>query len=93
MNWKRVKRCNEKTYLKGIEKKNRKFKRKVKQKQDEINLLEYKEIKDRTKIINSLIEETLTEELNNNKEVESEFEDLIKEESEEDDDWLENNYK
>ena len=79
--------------MKNLQKKNRKFKRKVKQKQNKINLLEYKEIKDRIETINSLIEETLTEELNNNKEVESEFEDLIKEESEEDDDWLENNYE
>jgi len=72
--------------LKNLQKKNRKFKRKVKQKQNKINLLEYKEIKDRIETINSLIEETLTEELNNIEEVKSKFKDLIEEESEEDDD-------
>ena len=79
--------------LKNLQEKNRKFKRKIRQKQDEVNLLEYKEIKDRTETINSLIEETLKEELNNIEEVEPESEDSTKIESEEDDDWLENNYE
>src|SRR6266542_2202082 len=72
--------------LKNLQEKNRKFKRKIRQKQDEVNLLEYKEIKDRTETINSLIEETLNEELNNIEEVEPESEDLTEEESEEEDD-------
>ncbi len=72
--------------LKNLQEKNRKFKRKIRQKQDEINLLEYKEIKDMNDTINSLIEETLKEELNNIEEVEPESEDLTKIESEEDDD-------
>ncbi len=72
--------------LKNLQEKNRKFKRKIKQKQDEINLLEYKEIKNRIETINSLIEETLTEELNNIKKVEFKPKDLIEVESEEDDD-------
>ncbi len=46
--------------------------------------MDYKEIKDRTKIINSIIEETLTRELNNIEEVESKSKDLTEEESEED---------
>src|SRR6266536_19035 len=71
--------------LKNLQEKNRKFKRKIKQKQDEVNLLEYKKIKDRTETINSLIEETLNEELNNIEEVEPESEDSTKIESEEDD--------
>ena len=78
--------------LKNLQEKNRKFKRKIKQKQDEINHLEYKEIKDRTETLDSLIKETLVEELNNIEEVESEPKDLTEKESE-DDDWLENNYK
>jgi len=72
--------------LKNLQEKNRKFKRKIRQKQDEIILLDYKEVKDRTEMINSLIEETLNEELNNIKEVELESEDSTKIESEEDDD-------
>ncbi len=44
-------------------------------------------------MINFIIKETLTKELNNIKEVKSKSEDLIKVESEEDEDWLENNYK
>jgi len=72
--------------LKNLQEKNRKFKRKIKQKQDEINHLEYKEIKDRTETLDSLIKETLTEELNNIEEVESESEDLTEKESEENDD-------
>jgi len=72
--------------LKNLQEKNRKFKRKIRQKQDEVNLLEYKEIKDRTETINSLIEETLKEELNNNKEVEPESEDSTEIESEDDND-------
>ena len=44
-------------------------------------------------MINSLIEETLNEELNNIEEVEPESEDSTEIESEEDDDWLENNYE
>src|SRR6266498_1772394 len=72
--------------LKNFQEKNRKFKRKIRQKQDEVNLLEYKEIKDRTETINSLIEETLKEELNNIEEVEPESEDSTEIESEEDDD-------
>ena len=79
--------------LKNLQEKNRKFKRKIKQKQDEVNLLEYKEIKDRTEMINSLIEEILKEELNNIEEVEPESEDLTEIESEEDDDWLNNSYE
>jgi len=71
--------------LKNLQKKNKKFRRKIKQNQDGINLLEYKEVKDGTETINSLIKETLTEKLNNIKEVESEPEDLIEEESENDD--------
>src|SRR6266542_3810735 len=51
--------------LKNLQEKNRKFKRKIRQKQDEINLLEYKEIKDMNETINSLIEETLNEEREN----------------------------
>src|SRR6266540_3749005 len=61
--------------LKNLQEKNRKFKRKIKQSQNGINLLEYKEIKDRTETINSLIKETLNEELNNIEEVEPESED------------------
>src|SRR6266498_687779 len=72
--------------LKNLQEKNRKFKRKIRQKQDEINLLEYKEIKDINKTISSLIEEILNEKLNNIKEVEPESEDLTKVESEEEDD-------
>ena len=64
MNWKRVKRCNEKTYLKGIEKKNRKFKRKVKQKQNKINLLEYKKINNKIKVINFLIKKIINKKIN-----------------------------
>ena len=79
--------------LKNLQEKNRKFKRKIRQKQDEVNLLEYKEIKNRTETINSLIEETLNEELNNNEKVEFESENLIEIESEEDDDWLNNSYE
>src|SRR6266540_6003618 len=67
-------------------KKNKKFKRKIRQKQDEVNLLEYREIKDRTETINSLIEETLKKELNNIEEAESESEDSTEIESEENDD-------
>ncbi len=78
--------------LKNLQEKNRKFKRKIRQKQDEINLLKYKEIKDMNKTINSLIKETLNEELNNIEEVEPESEDSTEVESEEDDDWLENSY-
>src|SRR6266542_770357 len=72
--------------LKNLQEKNRKFKRKIRQKQDEINLLEYKEIKDINETINSLIEETLNEELNNIEEVEPELENLTEVESEEEDD-------
>ena len=72
--------------LKNLQEKNRKFKRKIRQKQDEVNLLEYKEIKDRTETINSLIKETLNEELNNIEEVKPESEDSTEIESEEDDD-------
>ena len=79
--------------LKNLQEKNRKFKRKIRQKQDEINLLEYKEIKDRNETINSLIEEILNEELNNIEEVEPESEDLTEVESEEEDDWLNNSYE
>ncbi len=71
--------------LKNLQEKNRKFKRKIRQKWDEVNLLEYKEIKDKTETINSLIEETLKEELNNIEEVESEPEESTEAESEEDD--------
>ena len=71
--------------LKNLQEKNRKFKRKIRQKQDEVNLLEYREIKDRTEMINSLIEETLTKELNNIEEVESESEESTEAKSEEDD--------
>ncbi len=78
--------------LKNLQEKNRKFKKKIRQKQDEINLLEYKEIKDINETINSLIEETLNEELNNIEEVELESENLT-EESEEDNNWLENCYE
>ena len=56
-------------------------------------MLEYKEIKDMNETINSLIEETLNEELNNIEEVESKSEDSTEVESEEDDDWLENSYE
>ena len=79
--------------LKNLQEKNRKFKRKIRQKQDEIILLDYKEVKDRTEMINSLIEETLNKELNNIEEVKPESEDSTEIESEEDDDWLENNYE
>jgi len=72
--------------LKNFQEKNRKFKRKIRQKQDEINLLEYKEIKDITETINSLIEEILNEKLNNIEEVELESENLTEVESEEDND-------
>ncbi len=72
--------------LKNLQEKNRKFKKRIRQKQDEVNLLEYKEIKDRTETINSLIEETLNEELNNIEEVEPESEDSTKIEFEENDD-------
>src|SRR6266540_7325731 len=72
--------------LKNFEEKRRKFERKIRQKRDEINLLEYKEIKDRNEAISSLIEEILNEELNNIEEVESESEDLTEEESEEEND-------
>ncbi len=78
--------------LKNLQEKNRKFKRKIRQKQNEINLLEYKEIKDMNEIINSLIEETLNEELNNIEEIEPESEDSTEVESEEDD-WLNNSYE
>ncbi len=79
--------------LKNLQEKNRRFKRKIRQKQDEINLLKYKEIKDMNETINSLIEETLNEELNKIEEVESKSENLTEIESEEDDDWLNNSYK
>ncbi len=79
--------------LKNLEEKRRKFERKIRQKRDEINLLEYKEIKDRNEIISSLIEETLNEELNNIEEVEPKSEDLTEVEFEEEDDWLNNSYK
>jgi len=46
--------------------------------------LDYKEIKNRTEMINSIIEKTLIKELNNIKEVESESSDLIEEESKKD---------
>src|SRR6266540_613692 len=72
--------------LKKLKVKNRKFKKKIKRSQNGINLLEYKEVKDRTKTINSLIEETLNEELNNIEEVEPESEDSTEIESEEDND-------
>ncbi len=72
--------------LKNFQEKNRKFKRKIRQKQDEINLLEYKEIKDINETINSLIEETLNEELNNIEKVKPESEDLTEVESEEEND-------
>ena len=72
--------------LKNLQEKNRKFKKKIKQSQNGINLLEYKEVKDRTETINSLIEETLNEELNNIEEVKSESEDSTEMESEDDDD-------
>ena len=72
--------------LKNLQEKNRKFKRKIRQKQGEVNLLEYKEIKDRTETINSLIKKTLNEELNNIEEVEPESENLIEIEFEEDND-------
>ncbi len=55
-------------------------------------MLEYKEIKDINETINSLIEETLNEELNNIEEVESKSEDSTEVESEEDD-WLNNSYE
>ncbi len=71
--------------LKNLQEKNRKFKRNIRQKQDEINLLEYKEIKDMNEIINSLIEKTLNEELNNIEEVEPESKDSTEEKSEKDD--------
>ena len=79
--------------LKNLEEKSRKFKRKIRQKWNEINLLEYKEIKDRNETISSLIEEILNEELNNIEEVELKSEDLTEVESEEEDDWLNNSYK
>ena len=44
-------------------------------------------------MINSIIEKTLTKELRNIEEVEFETEDSTEIESEEDDDWLENNYE
>jgi len=72
--------------LKNLQEKNQKFKRKIRQKQDEINLLEYKEIKDINETINFLIEEILNEELNNIEEVEPESEDLTEVESEEEED-------
>src|SRR6266542_126690 len=72
--------------LEELQEKNRKFKRKIRQKQDEINLLEYKEIKDINETINSLIEEILNEKLNNIEEIEPESKDLTEVESEEDDD-------
>jgi len=72
--------------LKNLQEKNRKFKRKIRQKQDEVNLLEYKKIKDRTETINSLIKEALNKELNNIEEVEPKSEDSTEIESEEDDD-------
>ncbi len=78
--------------LKNLQEKNRKFKRNIRQKQDEINLLEYKEIKDMNEIINSLIEKTLNEELNNIEEVEPESKDSTEEKSEKDD-WLKNSYE
>ena len=56
-------------------------------------MLEYKEIKDMNETINSLIEETLNEELNNIEEVEPESEDSTDIESEEDENWLENSYE
>ncbi len=81
--------------LKNLEEKRRKFKRKIRQKQErnEINLLEYKEIKDRNETISSLIEKTLNKELNNIEEVEPESEDLTEVNSEEEDDWLNNSYE
>jgi len=71
--------------LKNLQEKNRKFKRKIRQKQDEVNLLEYKQIKDRTETIDILIEETLTEEINNIEEIESKSEKSTEVESEKDD--------
>ena len=44
-------------------------------------------------MINLIIKETLTKKLNNIKEVESEAENSTEIKSEEDDDWLENNYE
>ncbi len=55
--------------------------------------MDYKEIKNRTEMINSIIEKTLIKELNNIEEVESESSDLIEEESKKDNNWLRNNYK
>ncbi len=78
--------------LKNLQEKNRKFKKKIKQNQNGINLLEYK-VKDKTETINSLIEETLNEELNNIEEVESEPEESTEAESEENDDWLNKSYE
>ncbi len=72
--------------LKNLQKKHKKFRKRFKQNQDEINLLEYKEIKDRTEMINLIIKETLTKKLNNIKEVESEAENSTEIKSEEDDD-------
>src|SRR6266542_2755862 len=79
--------------LKNFEEKRKKFERKIRQKRDEINLLEYKEIKDRNDAISSLIEEILNEKLNNIKEIEPESENLTEVESEEEDDLLNNSYE
>ncbi len=79
--------------LKNFQEKHRKFRRRFKQNRDKINLLDYKEIKDWTEMINSIIEEALTKELKNIEEVESETEDSTEIESEENNDWLENNYE
>ena len=79
--------------LKNLQEKNRKFKRKIRQKQDEVNLLEYKQIKDRIEIIDTLIKETLTEKVNNIEKVELKSKESIKVKFEEDDDWLNNNYE
>ncbi len=79
--------------LKNLQEKSRKFKRKIRQKQDKINLLEYKEIKDINETISSLIEEILNKELNNIEEIEPESENLTEEEFEEENDWLNNSYK
>jgi len=46
--------------------------------------LNYKEIKNRTEIINSIIEKSLTKKLNNIEEIESESKDLTEKESEKD---------
>ncbi len=55
--------------------------------------MNYKEIKNRTEIINSIIEKSLTKKLNNIEEIESESKDLTEKESEKDNNWLRNNYE